>query len=309
MPEQSDKSIRIERNLEQALGPFIVRAALPKVLRMLDAHPVRIAFSSRKGRTLGYYMSPKDENRSPFPTGFRPGFGHLHTISLQVELNPYALLFVFLHEWAHLLTHDQFGDSVTPHGKEWKENFRKTFEPFHSPEIFPGDILSAIDTYFVKTSRYFEIELQDACNRYGKSRKAFMRTYLSLLRKGIEIPAPRMGQKAERIKEKNLLEKERERENRIRQELQEWNRQQSLRKTEAEKQAGFRSLGLRSLDQLPQGSLFYLDGEIFRLSEKDPVFAKARSLSDNRIVRIHKLVRVEALEEAPLLHPGGTVLP
>lgn len=297
MAGQTEKSIRIEHNLEQALNPFIIRAALPKILRMLNAHPVRIAFSSRKGNTLGYYMPPKNGIPGTFPAEFRPGFGHLHTISLQVDLNPYALLFVFLHEWAHLLTRERFGETVAPHGKEWKENFRKTFEPFHSSDIFPGEILSVIDNYFIKTSRYFETDLQEACNRYGATRKAFMRTYLSLLRKGIEIPAPRMGQKADRIKERNFAKKEKLREEKIRRELRDWNRQNTIRKTGTGKQDSLRSLGFRALEQLPTGSLFGLEGEKFRLLETESVFARARSLTNGRTVRIHKLVRVEAFEE------------
>ncbi|MDE5610202.1 MAG: hypothetical protein K2I66_07460, partial [Bacteroidales bacterium] len=146
--------LRVYRNLEQALGPYIIRAALPGVLRMLHTHPVHVAFSDRKGRALGYYIQPRE------PSGrHASGFSGMHTISLQIALNPYALLFVFLHEWAHLTTQLQYGDSVSAHGKEWKANFRTIFKPFHSPDIFPPDILEVIDNYFVKTSRYFETEL------------------------------------------------------------------------------------------------------------------------------------------------------
>ena len=191
MPGPKHTSIRIERDLDAALKPFIISAALPKILALLQQDAVRLAFSTRKSRVLGYYCPPKHKARSE--ADYLHGFDSLHTISLQVDLNPYALLFVLIHEWAHLITRKEYGNEVYPHGREWKENFKRLFPPFHSTSIFPADILHVIDEYFMKTSPYFESRLEDACHRYGKDRKAFFKTYMNLLRQGIVIPAPYMG--------------------------------------------------------------------------------------------------------------------
>jgi Zn-dependent peptidase ImmA (M78 family) len=43
-----------------------------------------------------------------------------HRISVNGNLNPYAFLITLLHELAHLLTFEQFGNKVMAHGQEWK---------------------------------------------------------------------------------------------------------------------------------------------------------------------------------------------
>ncbi|MEG2665635.1 MAG: hypothetical protein RSA02_01295 [Bacteroidales bacterium] len=75
----------VERDLEKALKPYIVERALPLVLSMLQSEGVRLAFSDRKGRTLGYYMAPKSNRK----LSNKQSFDQLHTISLQVNLSPF----------------------------------------------------------------------------------------------------------------------------------------------------------------------------------------------------------------------------
>ena len=284
--------LRVYRNLEQALAPYIIRAALPGVLHMLHTHSVHVAFSDRKGRALGYYIQPRE------PSGrHASGFSGMHTISLQIALNPYALLFVFLHEWAHLTTQLQYGDSVNAHGKEWKANFKKVFAPFHSPDIFPADILEVIDNYFVKTSRYIETELNEACNRYGADRKAFERTYLRLLKEGVRIPAPYMGVKAEEISAKRKEKEEKEREKEIRKELKKWSKEH--REAVAHATEPIQVSGRALVRDLPEGALFRMEGKDYRLLSHAGGFATATSLSDASALRIHGLLGVEVLEAAP----------
>src|SRR6476660_1185740 len=46
-----------------------------------------------------------------------------HRISVNGNLNPYAFLITLLHELAHLLTFEKWGNKVSAHGKEWKTVF------------------------------------------------------------------------------------------------------------------------------------------------------------------------------------------
>lgn len=287
--------LRVYRDLEQALKPYIIRAALPRVLRMLHTHSVHIAFSNRKGRALGYYIQPHENDGSRKASGF----SGMHTISLQIDLNPYALLFVFLHEWAHLTTQLQYGDSVRAHGREWKENFKQIFAPFHSQDIFPADILDVIDDYFITTSRYFETELSEACHRYGANRKAFERTYFRLLKKGVTIPAPYMGTKAEEISVKQQEKREKEREREIRKELKRWSEEQAQKiREEAKEPKPLAVTGHAAVRDLPEGALFRMEGKDYRLLAHTGGFASASSLAEGSALRIHGLLCVEVLEEA-----------
>ncbi|HEX2607969.1 MAG TPA: SprT-like domain-containing protein, partial [Flavisolibacter sp.] len=46
-----------------------------------------------------------------------------HRISINGNLNTYAFLITLLHELAHLLQFEKYGNRVAAHGKEWKNLF------------------------------------------------------------------------------------------------------------------------------------------------------------------------------------------
>ncbi|MDE5574395.1 MAG: hypothetical protein K2I87_01615 [Bacteroidales bacterium] len=283
--------IKVERNVAWALKPYIIAEALPLVVSMLQRDGVRVAFSNRKGSTLGYYMPPKVSGNAV--SSGAGGFSTLHTISLQIDLNPYALLFVFVHEWAHLQTQKQYGNEVYPHGREWKKNFKTLFKPFFSPRIFPQDILQVIAGYFEKTSRYFEQDLEMACHRYGKNRKAFFSTYMALLQKGIVIPAPYMGPAAEK-----LLEGIRQKEcDRLRE--QEEAAFQSLKRQEPavhpREETWYVAETLRMAD-VPVGSRIRMEHADYVVEETLPPFVGVRNVANGQKVRVHGLVSVQRLE-------------
>lgn len=265
---------RTGSNVPLALRPYIVAAALPLVVDMLRRDGVRLAFSSRTGRTLGYYKPPV--------------LCSLHTISLQVNLNPYALLFVFVHEWAHLLTQKQYGNEVYPHGKEWKKNFKTLFRPFFRADIFPEDILGVIAEYFNKTSRYFEKELEDACNRYGKDRKAFYETYMRLLAQGVVIPAPYMGMAAQKRlddlrqnREKNGSEAETD--------LSKTNTVQNKAKEI------WMPAGRSAIASIGKGERIRMEGTEYEVEENLSPFVIVRHIGDGHQLHVHGLVEVERL--------------
>ena len=63
-----------------------------------------------------------------------------HRISVNGNLNPYAFLITLLHELAHLLTFEQFGNNVLSHGREWKGIYVGILEQFLQHRVFPPDI-------------------------------------------------------------------------------------------------------------------------------------------------------------------------
>ena len=63
-----------------------------------------------------------------------------HRISVNGNLNPYSFLITLLHELAHLLTFEQYGNKVQSHGKEWKFVFGKLLDQFIRQQVFPLDI-------------------------------------------------------------------------------------------------------------------------------------------------------------------------
>ncbi len=69
---------------------------------------------------------------------------HNHRISVNGNLNPYAFLITLLHELAHLLTFEAYGNKVQSHGKEWKSIFGQLLAQFIQHNIFPDDIRKAL---------------------------------------------------------------------------------------------------------------------------------------------------------------------
>jgi len=70
--------------------------------------------------------------------------GKTHRISVNANLNTYSFLITLLHELAHLLTFEKFGNKVQSHGKEWKFIFGQLLDQFIRHEVFPIDIKHAL---------------------------------------------------------------------------------------------------------------------------------------------------------------------
>lgn len=67
-----------------------------------------------------------------------------HRISVNGNLNKYAFLITLIHEIAHLLQFEQFGNKVASHGREWKNIFGQLLAQFIQNNIFPDDIKHAL---------------------------------------------------------------------------------------------------------------------------------------------------------------------
>ncbi len=70
--------------------------------------------------------------------------GKNHRISVNGSLNPYAFLITLIHELAHLLQFEQYGNKVFAHGREWKTIFGRLLAQFIQNNTFPADIKAAL---------------------------------------------------------------------------------------------------------------------------------------------------------------------
>jgi Uncharacterized protein conserved in bacteria len=93
-----------------------------------------------------------------------------HRISVNGNLNKYSFLVTLLHELAHLLTYEKFGNRINPHGTQWKNEFSMILSSFISKKIFPGDIEHALmrnlhnpaasscaDTHLIRVMRKYDV--------------------------------------------------------------------------------------------------------------------------------------------------------
>ena len=70
-----------------------------------------------------------------------------HEITINGSLNRYAFLITFLHEVAHLLQYEKYGNNRPPHGWTWKNLFQDLMEPVLSPTVFPPEVLGQLKTH------------------------------------------------------------------------------------------------------------------------------------------------------------------
>jgi hypothetical protein len=67
-----------------------------------------------------------------------------HRISVNGNLNAYSFLITLIHELAHLLQFEQYGNKVMAHGREWKTIFGQLLAQFVQHGVFPDDIKKAL---------------------------------------------------------------------------------------------------------------------------------------------------------------------
>ena len=96
-----------------------------------------------------------------------------HQITVNEMPNPYRFLITTVHEIAHLITYKDFGVGIKPHGKEWKQTYRKIMLPFLIPEIFPKELLKILQLHFrnPKASSETDTKLTLVLNKFDPENK------------------------------------------------------------------------------------------------------------------------------------------
>jgi hypothetical protein len=94
-------------------------------------------------------------------------------ITVNGDLNSYAFLITTLHEFAHLHTYQQFGNKVSPHGEEWKINFRKLLIPIINSGKLPKDIEHSLVNSLVsmKASSCTDQKLSRVLKKYDEPKE------------------------------------------------------------------------------------------------------------------------------------------
>ena len=109
-----------------ALQNFLPPNTYEPVLAYLHHYHVHLTVARERKSILGDYRHRTH--------------GRTHRISVNGNLNKYAFLITLLHELAHLLAFEKFGNRIAPHGREWKHVFGKLLAQFIEHNVFPDDI-------------------------------------------------------------------------------------------------------------------------------------------------------------------------
>ena len=126
------RAAQFQRNSD-ILKKYLPEQAVGLIAEWIIVYDFKLKIKKERSTKLGDYMSPQN--------------GMNHVITINHNLNKYSFLITLVHEIAHLVTYNEFKNRVSPHGVEWRMNFKKLMIPFLSPEIFPIEIFSALRRY------------------------------------------------------------------------------------------------------------------------------------------------------------------
>jgi SprT protein len=144
-----------------ALQKYLPPGSFDRVMAYIEKYRVHLTVSKERKTVLGDYRRPHSYQN--------------HRISVNGNLNPYAFLVTLLHELAHLLAFEQYGNRIEPHGREWKQLYGGILAEFLQAKIFPEDIAHEIKKSLSSpaASSCAEIGLTRVLTRYDPKQDGF----------------------------------------------------------------------------------------------------------------------------------------
>ena len=110
----------------EVLQQYLPEGTFDAIYTYLRDYHVHLTISGKRKSILGNYR-----HRTQYTN---------HRISVNGNLNVYSFLITLLHELSHLLTFEQYGNKVLPHGGEWKSIYSGLLRQFLENKIFPAEI-------------------------------------------------------------------------------------------------------------------------------------------------------------------------
>ena len=126
------RALQYQKNSE-ILRKYLPENSVDLVARWIIEFDFKLKIKKERSTRLGDYTAPRN--------------GMNHIITVNHNLNKYAFLITLVHEVAHLVTWNQHRDRVSPHGQEWKNNFKILIQPFLNTDIFPLEVFAALRRY------------------------------------------------------------------------------------------------------------------------------------------------------------------
>lgn len=177
-----------------ALQQFLPSNTYEPVLAYLQHYHVHLTVAKERKSVLGDYRH-------------RTGVQN-HRISVNGNLNKYAFLITLLHELAHLLAFEKFGNRIAPHGKEWKLVFAQLLAQFIEHNVFPQDIKTSLTNslHNPAASSCSDEDLLRVLKRYDE--KETLLVFVESLPEGslFKTPDGKIFRKGERIRKRYKCE-------------------------------------------------------------------------------------------------------
>jgi len=139
---------------KEILAEYLPEVAVDRVWEQIKKHNIFFKISKSRNSKLGDYRPPIRSST--------------HRISVNHDLNPYSFLITFVHEVAHLVVFEKYGNKVSPHGKEWKTAYRELMQPYLENDSFPEDIKNVLEKSLKnsKASSTSDLKLSRVLKKY-----------------------------------------------------------------------------------------------------------------------------------------------
>jgi SprT protein len=144
------------------LAKYLPEGSYDLVLLYLLQHKVQLTITKDRKSILGDYRTPVA--------------GQNHRISINGGLNKFSFLVTYIHELAHLVAFEKYGNRIEPHGKQWQQVYAILLEEFVNLHIFPDDLVVAIrkTQKSPAASSCAEVHLTKALAKYDKNVDGFV---------------------------------------------------------------------------------------------------------------------------------------
>lgn len=176
-----------QKNCE-VLKKYIPEPAVEVIGMWIVDYDFKLKIKKERSTKLGDYTSPQN--------------GMNHVITINHNLNRYSFLITLVHEVAHLTTYNKFRDTVSPHGQEWKNEFRILMQPLMTTEVFPVDVMYALRKYLQNpaAASCSDIQLLRTLKLYDENNGQVFLEYLPY--KSTFMYSDKVFEKGERIRKR-----------------------------------------------------------------------------------------------------------
>lgn len=138
------------------LSKYLPSDFIEIVVELLMKHPVKFRVAKPRKTKLGDFRANRDG---------------LHEITVNGDLNKYSFLITTIHEFAHLVTFEEYKGRVKPHGKEWQLTYSKMIYPVIETGHLPKDVSDVLlnSLINVKASSCTDQNLSRVLMKYDKT--------------------------------------------------------------------------------------------------------------------------------------------
>ncbi|MFA6923977.1 MAG: SprT-like domain-containing protein [Bacteroidales bacterium] len=123
----------MREKFKNILSEFLPENAVALIVEWIIQYKINLKITKKRITKFGDYRPPANNST--------------HKITVNGNLNNYSFLITLVHEISHLVCWNECEKRTKPHGKSWKENFKKLMFPFLNEKIFPEEILLSLNKY------------------------------------------------------------------------------------------------------------------------------------------------------------------